>query len=51
MTISKCEPQGCCLQIPHEDVWHEFDTFAELQIYSDEFYQIIEMTKTDCFDD
>ncbi|ELY2018454.1 hypothetical protein SL053_002382 [Flavobacterium psychrophilum] len=50
MTISKCEPTGCSLQIPEDNIFDEYETFSELQIFSEKRYKIIEMINSDCFD-
>lgn len=49
MTISKCEPMGCTLQIPEDDIIIEYETFSDLQVFSENKYKIIEMIATDCF--
>lgn len=49
MTISKCEPFGCSLQIPDDNILDEYGTFSELQLFSEKKYKIIEMIKSECF--
>ena len=49
MTISKCEPFGCSLQIPEDNILDEYGTFSELQLFSEKKYKIIEMIKSECF--